>query len=246
MPSIDPSPSNGISSKETSSNQSFNGSEGTGNNSQLGILSKKYESNGKPGTVSNGNGDLGGASYGAYQFASTFNVPLSFTKWLKDKDDDYYARLLSAYEKDGNKYGEKFNSTWKEIANENSNVFLQLQHDYTKEQYYDKTISKLKNDIGFDVDQHSFALKNVIWSRSVQHGATGGANVIINALSGLDIKSASEEEIIRTIYAESGSGSKNNLKYFGGNSAAVQASVWQRLNVDEPNEALKMLSKERN
>ncbi|CAG7658638.1 RHS repeat-associated core domain-containing protein [Paenibacillus allorhizosphaerae] len=214
--------------------------------SQLGILSKKYESKGKPGTISGGGGDVGGASYGAYQFASTFNVPLSFAKWLEGKNDDYYNRLITSYKGDGNKYGAKFNSTWEAIANENNSAFLQLQHDYTKVMYYDITTSKLKKDIGFDANQHSFALKNVIWSRSVHHGATGGANVIKTALSGLDINSASEEEIIRAIYAESGSGSKNNLKYFSGNSAGIQAGVWQRLNVDELNDALKMLSKEKN
>ena len=36
----------------------------------LGDLSALYESNGDPGCVSTGYGDLGGISYGAYQLAS--------------------------------------------------------------------------------------------------------------------------------------------------------------------------------
>ena len=36
----------------------------------LGDLSASYESNGNPGCVSSGAGDLGGISYGAYQLAS--------------------------------------------------------------------------------------------------------------------------------------------------------------------------------
>lgn len=36
----------------------------------LGDLSASYESNGNPGCVSTGYGDLGGISYGTYQLAS--------------------------------------------------------------------------------------------------------------------------------------------------------------------------------
>ena len=43
----------------------------------LGELSSRYEG-GDAGAISNNSGDIGGKSYGAYQFASASNTPLSF------------------------------------------------------------------------------------------------------------------------------------------------------------------------
>ena len=220
----------------------------------LGSLSEKYESNGDPGIISSGYGDQGGASYGAYQFASALGVPYDFVQWLENEHPDYFERLNSAYNNDGNAYGSNFNSEWRAIAEDNSEQFLQLQHSYVKVHYYDKTVDKLVNDIGFDVNEHSIALQNVVWSRSVQHGWSGGASVITNAFEGIDLTSVSEEEMIRAIYSESGRVvdypphvnsqpmyDGRYMKYYSGNSAAVQQGVWSRLNEHELNDALRML-----
>jgi hypothetical protein len=111
-------------------------------NSELGILSKKYESNGEPGTISGGGGDIGGASYGAYQFASKYDVPYSFVKWLKSKNERLFKKLNEAYVKDGNKYGSNFNNAWKLIAKENRALFLKYQYDYVKINYYDVAVNQ--------------------------------------------------------------------------------------------------------
>jgi RHS repeat-associated protein len=236
----------------------------------LGVLSKKYESNGKPGTISGGGGDIGGASYGAYQFASAYDVPYNFVQWLQNNNKLMYEELYESYIKDGKKYGSNFNSSWKSIAENNSDEFLQLQHGYTKASYYDVTIASLQSK-GFDITGHSVALKNVIWSRSVQHGPVSAAKVIMTAFNNLDYNNVSEEELITAIYKESGAtvsfGKKsivesnlNNvkniqsinfakekgiygtyMKYFSGNSADVQIGVWRRLNEQELSDALKML-----
>lgn len=236
----------------------------------LGSLSKKYESSGNPGTISGWGGDIGGASYGAYQFASAYDIPYVFVQWLEDKNNSMYITLKDAYIADGKRYGKNFNNSWKDIAESNSDEFLNLQHGYTKSSYYDVTVASLKAK-GVDVDQHSTALKNVIWSRSVQHGPSSAANLIMTAFSDLNYTTASEEDLIRAIYKESGmvveTGKKSitepnlnrssntqtidyakengiygkYMKYFSGNSAEVQVGVWRRLNVDELNDALKML-----
>ncbi|GGH11066.1 VgrG-related protein [Paenibacillus segetis] len=241
---------------------------------QLGLLSRKFESNGKPGTISGGGGDSGGASYGAYQFASKFDIPLAFVKWLKNQNENYFKSLSKAYEQDGDKYGANFNQVWSTIAKDDPEGFLKLQHDYVKTTYYDVTVKKLKDSIGFDVSLHSDTLKDVIWSRSVHHGAGGAANMIQEAFKSLDYKHATEEQLIRAIYKESGkvidSGTKsiteknlnkpsNNssikvakehgiygkyLKYFSKNSTEVQVSVWTRININELNDALALLKKE--
>lgn len=124
-----------------------------GVDSKLGELSAKYESNGNPGSISGGGGDIGGSSYGAYQFASAFGVPYDFTLWLKGENDDYYNRLLNAYNSDGNKFKLNFNTEWLAIANENSSLFLQLQHDYTKYAYYDVVVNQIRSDTGVDFNK---------------------------------------------------------------------------------------------
>lgn len=235
------------------------------NDSNLGVLSKKYESNGDPGMISTGNGDSGGASYGAYQFASNFNIPLNFVEFLKNHNTKYHKRLLDAYKKDGNKYGANFDNEWKKIAREDNGGFLALQHEFTKQRYYDVTVKSLRDELKFDVEKHSFTLQNVIWSRAVQHGNPGVLNVIKRAFAGIDIKNATEEELIRAIYKESGKTTDNigkgkkimntsdakkhgisgkSMVYFGKNSADVQVGVWARLNINEVNAALKMLAEE--
>ena len=66
----------------------------------LGDLSAAYESNGNPGCVSTGAGDLGGISYGAYQLASNAGSVDAFIQWVIDYGDYYrdYANSLNQYD----------------------------------------------------------------------------------------------------------------------------------------------------
>ncbi|USG65672.1 hypothetical protein NDK47_26840 [Brevibacillus ruminantium] len=226
---------------------------------KLGSLSAAYESNGNPGTISTGKGDIGGKSYGAYQFNSKDKVIDHFFRWLEGKDKDIYNQLLAGFNADGKKIGSSFDQKFKEVAANDSDRFLELQHLYTKEKYYDVVDRALQKDIGFDISQRSAALQDVLWSRAVQHGGAGGAKVFKEALKNLDLATATDEDIIRAVYKESGKvvdSGKNQMlsqkaktngvhgkymKYFSGNSSDIQMGVWERLNIREPEAALKML-----
>ncbi|MBE6631409.1 MAG: hypothetical protein E7623_01770 [Ruminococcaceae bacterium] len=233
--------------------------------SLLGSLSKKYESNGNPAAISSGNGDAGGASFGAYQFASNAGVPFAFSNWCISSGNakNIGERLLTAYEADHSSCGDNFKAEWRAIAAEDADFFLSLQHTYVKEKYYDAIVARVeKNVANFDIDMYGIALKNVFWSRSVQHGVGGSYNVITTAFSnlgGFDMQS--EEILIRAIYAESGALSDTGhnvmtgstaesygiagkyMKYYSRNSSSVQVSVYRRLNINELTDALNMLSK---
>lgn len=250
----------------TESNEQHTGNYSSGSlnvDSLLGSLSKKYESNGNPAAISSGNGDAGGASFGAYQFASNAGVPLTFANWCISSGNsaDIGERLVSAYKNDSNAYGDNFKAEWRAIAAEDAEFFLSLQHAYVKEKYYDAIVARVeKNVANFDIDMYGIALKNVFWSRSVQHGVGGSYNVITTAFSnlgGFDLQS--EETLIRAIYAESGALSDTGhnvmtgataesygiagkyMKYYSRNSSAVQVSVYRRLNINELSDALNML-----
>ena len=131
----------------------------------LGDLSKKYESNGEPGTISSGYGDAGGKSYGMYQFSSTMGVVDNYVKWLRD-NGYWFVEELAKYTV-GSSY---FDDAWKYLANSgNRHDFEKSQHDFTKALYYDKACNLLA-DSGYHVNKHSRAMKDVVWSRAVQYG----------------------------------------------------------------------------
>lgn len=228
----------------------------------LGVLSAKYESNGDPAVISSGQGDAGGVSYGAYQFSSVQDIPKAFFRWLIETQYDTVLgwRLSNAYDVDHG-YGDTFNSEWKAIAAEKGDYFLKLQRAYVRTKYYNPAASSLRS-LGFEVNSYTIALKNVVWSRALQHGVGGAMNVFRRAFEKIGgFSGHSEPELIEAIYNESGitgdyEGEKmyndsswivrdngldgKTMRYFGGCSSEVQAGVWLRLNVNEKNEALRM------
>ncbi len=228
----------------------------------LGSISAKYESNGNPATISGGS-DSGGVSYGAYQFSSKAGVPLTFANWCIYSGEGIVTgtRLVAAYRLDEQSYSTHFNTEWTNIASEDSQGFLVLQHKYVKAQFYDVMVSKLSARYSdFNIENYSMALKNVIWSRAVQHGVN--SSVLFDAIDGLGgVSGRTEEELIRAMYARSASIvsaapsassipitaasaakygmdsallSGRYMRYFSRNSSDIQVSVFRRLTVNEP------------
>ena len=80
----------------------------------LGDLSAAYESNGNPGCVSTGAGDLGGISYGAYQLASNAGSVDAFIQWGINYGGYYtdYANSLNQYDVNS----DAFIDQWKSLA----------------------------------------------------------------------------------------------------------------------------------
>ena len=197
---------------------------------RLGELSAKYESNGDPGTISTGYGDIGGKSYGAWQLASNMGSVDKFLSFLKTNNLSYYNELSQAKQSDGNKFGTNFDNAWRSIAKRDRAGFLELQRKYIKMTYYDVSAKLLKN-YNFNIEEHSWALKNVLWSTAVQHGANGAVNIFRTV--GLD---RNERDLIIAIYDER---SKVD-KYFYSSSKEVQEAVKNRFE-REKNDALEML-----
>lgn len=129
----------------------------------LGNLSARWESNGDPGRVSRGDGDLGGPSFGAYQFAWNYGVPQAFCQWLVDTGYEYGTYLLdNSYDVDVLK------EAWRYVAQVDFQNFYNKQHEYTKAQYYDVAVEALRQ-AGFNAEKHSQVMQDVIWSRAVQY-----------------------------------------------------------------------------
>ena len=231
----------------------------------LGTLSAQFEASG-PGTISNNSGDPGGKSYGAYQFASNYDIPKSFFEWCQSSSDAYYRsigdRLYDAYYTGSPGYGTTFDTTWKALASEDSDGFLRVQRNYVRRSYYDPIVSNVEGAVsGFKIGNYSIALRNVFWSRAVQHGSSGAKTVITRAFDSLGgFANQPESQLIDAIYAESGavvsdktpkmSGttadkygiSGMTLKYYSGCDADTQLGVYTRLRINEPAKAQAMLA----
>ena len=159
-------------------------------------------------------------------------------------------------------YGSNFNAKWERIAGEYPDEFYAAQKAYWLETNYNKLIANIQAQYpAFRMENYSIALENAFWSRSVQHGVSGATKVITNAISSLGgFKNQSEEALIAAIYAESSkldsatsskkmSGSVANkygvgnrsMAYYSANSGDVQISVYRRLHINEPADALVML-----
>lgn len=245
---------------------------------ELGDLSQYYETGSvgkekaQPGYISTVSGDSGGTSYGIYMFASNAGTPYEFAKWLKGHTifSLYWQMgeiLVNAYEYNrfgqySPGYGSNFNAKWKWIAETWSEEFFEAQKTYWRETNYNKLIANIQAQYpALSLDNYSIALRNVFWSRSVQHGVSGATKVITNAINGLGgFRNQSEETLIAAIYAEcskldtvtaakkmSGSVASKygvngrSMAYYSANSGDVQLSVYRRLHVNEPADAVVML-----
>lgn len=146
---------------------------------ELGKTSEKYESGGRgPGTINDyrgsASGDLGGASYGVYQFASFLPEIMGNGKARPSAKNSPVVQFIRS-----SKFREAFNnltpataefdSKWREIASQYPVDFRKDQHDYIQSKYYEVALSNLKRN-GLDLSIYGPAVQDLIWSTSVQLG----------------------------------------------------------------------------
>jgi LysM repeat protein len=207
----------------------------------LGKLSEKYETGGRgAGTVSGGQGDPGGVSYGSYQMTSK---PGGGTAQRFVSQADFPFRAKFAGLAPGT---QQFSAVWKQLATSDGEEFQNAQHDYIKRTHFDPLVAKVLREDGLNVLTRSGALQDVIWSTSVQHGP--GSNVPHLALATLKGLSPEDPDFdrrfITAIYAERGRKRPDGvLAHFTRASPAVQKGVANRFN-NELKDALAMLDKE--
>lgn len=182
------------------------------NNASLDDLSRFYETGNarSPGMISTVSGDAGGKSYGMYMFASKAGTPHAFAEWCKNNFPsgsvyrDIGERLDSAYHYISDGYGAYFDAAWTTVASLYGDTFASAQYDYTKETIYENVVNRVKTAVPtFNIDNYSVALKNVFWSRAVQHGASDACSLIVKAFNKLGgFANQPEAQLIQAIYDE--------------------------------------------
>lgn len=242
----------------------------------LGALSQYYETgaDADPGAVSTVPGDPGGTSFGLYMFSSKAGTLDAFRTWLRNYRGNaiyngFAATLDKAYGENTSGaaaagYGPNFESAWRELGHGvNKGEFANAQTEYWGTERYSTLISRLQSKYPtLDLNDYSIALKNVLWSRSVQHGVDGAYNVVTRAIDNRlgGFKMQSEAELIEAIYTECSKlaedipkywdmqtqlsdryGVKNrSMAYYSAADGDVQSSVYSRLHINEPADALVM------
>ncbi|SMF39853.1 hypothetical protein [Desulfovibrio gilichinskyi] len=201
-----------------------------------GELSAKFES-GSQGVSAIGYDRVGGTSYGKYQIASNTGSMEQFIDFLKNKNPELAERLeLSGPANTGSKRG-RMPDEWRKIAAEDPVNFEKMQHDFIRSSHYDPAVKKILEQTGIDVNKLPGPLREVLWSTSVQHGATGASNMISRALNKLSSQATEKgfpSELVKEIYGE-------RKDQFASSTGAVQNSVTERL-TQEQNMVLAMLN----
>lgn len=158
---------------------------------RLGFLSEKYEvGKGGAATISSGAGDKGGKSYGSWQLASKVGTLGSF---VNSAEASPFASML----KSAKLASAEFDTIWKNLAKNQKDAFENAQHAFIKRTHYDPA-AKFAASRGFDMSND--AIKNMIWSGSVQHG---NVNKIISNVAKYHQSALSDvDSTIRAFYEE--------------------------------------------
>ena len=208
----------------------------------LGKLSEKFETGGRgAGTVSGGQGDPGGVSYGSYQMTSKpgGGTVRTFVTRPDFPFRDRFAGLTPGTP--------QFSAVWKELARTNPEEFQSAQHDFIQRTHFDPLVAKVLRENGLNILTRSATLQDVIWSTAVQHGAASGlpGRALANVSVPADDPSF-DRRFIEAIYAERGrkgpDGLLVNFKRASRN-AQVKAGLENRFRT-ELRDALEMLRRE--
>jgi len=208
-----------------------------GGSTELGVLSRRYESNhGGPGTIARNPGDHGGSSYGTFQIATNTGSMRDFQRYVGQHDPPTAEALAGA--RPGSP---AFDHAWRGLAERDPVGFERTQYEFIQATHYDPALRRVEQAVpGLDLDQRSPAVREVLWSTSVQHGSAGAGTVFRRAVGGADPATLSDDALIQRVYAERGA--EQGARYFSSSSAAVQRTQTQRFQ-SEQREARALLSR---
>lgn len=215
----------------------------------LGKLSSHYETGGKgPITVSGGQGDPGGVSYGSYQMTSktrqpngTFIIGGTVQKFVTSPDFPWIDEFTGLTPGTS-----AFTEKWKNLVNGNTESFTKVEHEFIRRTHFDILVAKVLQSTQVDIRYHSHALNDVTWSTSVHHGPT--TDVIVKSIQSLGITPTETKQydrlLIDQIYRERGKkNTEGKLIRFINSTTPIQNGITNRF-ISENEKALKELENE--
>lgn len=185
----------------------------------LGQLSRKFESNGRPGAI--GFDTNGGFSYGTYQIATRTGTMDRFLAFLAQEFPAFSQKLAAAGGAVAALAGsDAFKDAWIGLAVDPA--FAGAQHKYVAATHYAPFAKKLLEEQGLDLDARTAVLRDVAWSVAVQHGPAN--RVFDAALLNQNPGILADAKIIPLVYGE-----RSNVdKYFPSSTAQVKEALIAR------------------
>ena len=189
---------------------------------ELGKLSAQFES-GRDGIAAVGYDRNGGTSYGKYQVSSRAGSLNDFLEFLDGEAPDISKKLRAAGPGNTGSRKGAMPDMWRAIAEAQPERFEALQEAYVRESHYKPAVEGISQRTALEADSLSPAMREVIWSTSVQHGPTGATRIFARAeaMSGDPDDPAYERKLITNVY-------KVRSGQFGSSTSEVQAAVQNR------------------
>ena len=229
---------------------------------QLGQLSKKYES-ASMGSISIGYDRTGGTSYGTYQLSSRTGTFKRFVEYLQNKEPQWAKKLSEAGAANTGSRTGAVPSAWQALCKENPQRMQELEHDFIVKSHFEPVLSYVKEKWQ---DTISPAIKEVLFSTSVQHGVNGAKYIVDQALNSMKqqkLQANTQEQAATELLMENVPHKQNpktsltaNLAEqksfieniyahrktkFGSSTTFVQEAVKKRF-INEQQDAIRMLS----
>lgn len=177
-----------------------------------GWVSEKFESGGRGvSTVSTGNGDNGGVSYGKHQLSTNAGTMAAFLKSEFGKpftEFNGYTPGTTA-----------FNAVYKSVASKRADEFAAAQAAFIRKTHYEPQAATLEK-AGWNLGKRHQAVREMVYSTAVQYGPN--TSVLLNCSW---LPSDTDEQLITKAQQFK---KRSVPTYFKRSSIAVQKSVEDR------------------
>lgn len=189
--------------------------------SGFGAVSAAFES-GSRGvrTISTGKGDKGGVSYGKHQMIAS-----TMTDFLNSSEGSGFKKEFVGL-KPGTK---EFNDKYAMVAKFAGERFEGAQKKYIDRTHYGVASDTLRKKHGLDLNKRGIALREAVYSTSVQYNPARTAKWIGNIV-GKNADKMSDEAIINALYAHKAA---NVGVHFQGSSAETKQAVSNRIQTEK-------------
>lgn len=191
---------------------------------EFGAISANFESGGRGvATVSTGKGDNGGVSYGKHQLSSKEGT---MTSYLRSEDGQKYYNDFRGLAP-GSK---EFDAKYKEVAGRDGDEFDKSQQKFVTKSHYDPLAEWFTKQYGIDLDKRSRALKEALYSVSVQYGVSTGKSVLGDAFGNRDLEGMDDATLIDYIQETRANTVSTR---FRSSDKATQESVYKRAGTEK-------------
>lgn len=157
---------------------------------RLGSLSERFESSGQGvGTISTGQDDPGGVSYGRHQLSTNAGTMQSF---LESREGQAFAHRFAGLHPGT----DEFNRAYSTLAADNGESLDEAQRKFLSRTHF-QPVAQQAQQMGLPVDNPAVA--EALYSMSVQHSGAGNVQILNNAMARIQ-PGAGPEQVIDALY----------------------------------------------